>query len=302
MQVLKVGSGGADVRRIQVVLNQCMLQPNNQITRPPMRRIAEDGVFGGKTAAMVREFQRLNQLDQDGIVGPVTSYMLLPFIAFEVELAGRGQIRGRRDGQLVSASRFAARSRLTPARFGLNKARQSALIGDAEGDGGDADEAITVDLTVGSGNGNSFKPWFVLKPSEGKDAPEAEGTIAIESTVLRKKGFEFGGSLEFGRPLIAPTGTTWQWAGSISGSYTNIKTKGDTLSLKPIVDFSVKQGLLVGAGVGAEASIQLIDDLLELTVGGKVAVELDPHEGSIQVGPAVSAGLKFKWEVLRFGK
>ena len=190
MQVLKVGSGGADVRRIQVVLNQCMLQPNNQITRPPMRRIAEDGVFGGKTAAMVREFQRLNQLDQDGVVGPVTSYMLLPFITFEVALSGRGRIRGRRDGQLVSASRFAARPLFTPSRFGLSKAKQSALIGDADGDGGDADEAITVDLTVGSGNGNSFKPWFVLKPNEGKDAPEAEGTIAIESTVLRKKGFE----------------------------------------------------------------------------------------------------------------
>ena len=302
MQVLKVGSGGADVRRIQVVLNQCMLQPNNQITRPPMRRIAEDGVFGGKTAAMVREFQRLNQLDQDGVVGPVTSYMLLPFITFEVALSGRGRIGGRRDGQLVSASRFAARPLFTPSRFGLSKAKQSALIGDADGDGGDADEAITVDLTVGSGNGNSFKPWFVLKPNEGKDAPEAEGTIAIESTVLRKKGFEFGGSLEFSRPLIAPTGTTWQWTGSISGSYTNFKTNGDTFSLKPIVDISVKQGLLVGAGIGVEASVQLIDDLLELTVGGKVAVELDPHEGSIQVGPAVSAALKFKWEVLRFGK
>lgn len=302
MQVLKVGSGGADVRRIQVVLNQCMLQPNNQVTRPPMRRIAEDGVFGGKTAAMVREFQRLNQLDQDGVVGPVTSYMLLPFITFEVALSGRGRIGGRRDGQLVSASRFAARPLFTPSRFGLSKAKQSALIGDADGDGGDADEAITVDLTVGSGNGNSFKPWFVLKPNEGKDAPEAEGTIAIESTVLRKKGFEFGGSLEFSRPLIAPTGTTWQWTGSISGSYTNFKTNGDTFSLKPIVDISVKQGLLVGAGIGVEASVQLIDDLLELTVGGKVAVELDPHEGSIQVGPAVSAALKFKWEVLRFGK
>ena len=301
MQVLKVGSGGADVRRIQGVLNECMLQPNNQITRPPMRRIAEDGLFGEKTAAMVREFQRLNQLDQDGVIGPITSYMLLPYITFEAALSGRGRIRGRRDGQLVSASRFAARPLFTPARFGLSQARQSALIGDAEGDG-DEDEAITVDLTVGSGNGNSFKPWFVLKPNEGKDAPEAEGTIAIESTVLRKKGFEFGGSLEFSRPLIAPAETTWQWTGSISGSYTNIKSKGDIFSLKPIVDISVKKGLLVGTGIGIEASVQLIDDRLALTVGGKVALELDPHEGSIQVGPAVSVGLKFNWEVLRFKK
>ena len=64
----------------------------------------------------------------------------------------------------------------------------------------------------GSGDGNSFKPWFVLKPSEDSEGPEAEGTIAVESTVLRRKGFEFGGGLELCRPLIAQDGATWQWA------------------------------------------------------------------------------------------
>ncbi|MEO8027263.1 MAG: hypothetical protein ABI823_12360, partial [Bryobacteraceae bacterium] len=168
-------------------------------------------------------------------------------------------------------------------------------------DGGD-DEAITVDLTVGSGNGNSFKPWFVLKPNEDAEGQEAEGTIAVESTVLRQKGFEFGGSLEISRALIAPKESSWQWAGSISGSYTNIKSSDGTFSLTPIVDASVKEGLILGAGIGAEASVSLLDDKLTLTVGGKVAADLDPHEGSLQVGPAVSVGLKFKWEVIRFGK
>jgi hypothetical protein len=76
--------------------------------------------------------------------------------------------------------------------------------------------------------------------------------------MLRLKGFEFGGGLEFSRPLIAPAGAASQWAGTISGSYTNLKTNDGTFSLSPIVDLSVTRGLLLGAGVGAEASIQLV--------------------------------------------
>jgi peptidoglycan hydrolase-like protein with peptidoglycan-binding domain len=298
MQVLRIGSRGPDVRRVQQALNRCMLPPKNSFTSPPLKRLIEDESFGTKTQAMVREFQRLNQADPDGVVGPITSYLLLPFISFTAQFAGKGRIRGRRGGLDQVGGRLpAARVSFTgPSRVGAAKAKETVAGNDTE------DEGITVDVSVGSGNGNSFKPWFVLKPNNDSQAPEAEGTIGVDSTVLRLKGFEFGGGLEFSRPLIAPAGDTWQWAGTISGSYTNLKTKDGTLSLSPIVDLSVKQGLLLGAGVGAEASIQLIEDLLQLSVGGKVAAEVDPHDGSLQVGPAVSVGLKFKWEVVRFGK
>jgi hypothetical protein len=273
-----------------------MLPPKNSFTKPALARLIEDGTFGTKTLAMVKEFQRLNQVTIDGAVGPVTSYLLFPFIFFTATLDGKGRIRGRRGEPLV------ARPLLSRALFGAAKAKDAPSGGGGgKVGGGDDDEGITIDLTAGSGNGNSFKPWFVLKPNEENEAPEAEGTIGIESTVLRLKGFEFGGGLEFSKPLTAQGGV-WQWTGSITGAYTNIKTNDGVVTFSPIVDASVKQGLTLGAGIGAEASIHLLDDSLSLTVGGKLTAEVDPHEGSLQVGPAVSVGMKFKWDVVRFGK
>jgi hypothetical protein len=279
-----------------------MLPPGNKITIPAMKRLQEDESFGTNTQAMVREFQRLNQVNPDGVVGPITSYLIFPFISFTAQLAGKGRIRGRRGEQLVARPQAIRAPFGGFVRFGAAKAK--SVAGATTGSDSEEEEGITVDVTVGSGNGNSFKPWFVLKPSNDDDdkGPEAEGTIGVESTILRLKGFEFGGGLEFSRPLIVQGQPSWQWAGTISGSYTNIKTKDETLSLSPIVDVSVKQGLILGAGIGAEASIQIIDDTLQLSVGGKVAAEMDPHGGTLQVGGAVSVGLKFKFEVLRFGK
>ena len=287
MQTLRIGSRGREVTIVQEALNRVMLPPVNRLTRPPLAPLVPDGKFGGKTHAMVMEFQRLNQVSVDGAVGPITSYLLLPFISFTTELKGKGRIRGRR-GELPVAA--ALRRPLV---------RRVQFVS-ADGADGDDDEAITVDVTVGSGNGSSFKPWFVLKPEE-QEAPEAEGTVAINSTILRKKGFEFGGSLEFSRPMIAQSGP-WSWAGSISGTYTNLKTQDGLLSLSPVVDLSVKQGLQAGTGAGLEATIHLLDDKLNLTVGGKIAAEVDMNEGTVQVGPAIGVGMKLKFDFLRFGK
>ena len=296
MQTLRVGSRGREVAIVQEALNRVMVPPVNRLTRPPLAPLVPDGKFGGKTDAMVREFQRLNQVSIDGAVGPITSYLLLPFISFSTELQGKGRIRGRR-GELP-----VARSLVRRVQFiGVSAAKAKGLVSADGVDGGDDDdEAITVDVTVGSGNGSSFKPWFVLKPEE-QEAPEAEGTVAINSTILRKKGFEFGGSLEFSRPMIAESGP-WKWAGSISGSYTNLKTQDGLLSLSPVVDLSVKQGLQAGAGAGLEATIHLLDDKLNLTVGGKLAAEVDMDEGTVKVGPAIGVGMKLKFDFLRFGK
>ena len=303
MEVLRMGSRGRDVLLVQQALNRCMLPPKNKLTVPAMQRLQEDSAFGPKTLAMVREFQRLNQLGVDGVIGPITSYFLFPYIAFTAELVGKGRIRGRAGVPPVAARLSAIRGLAAGAGLrGASKAKESPPGGGSGAGDDDDEEDITVDVSVGSGNGNSFKPWFVLKPGEDAGGLEADGTIAVESTVLRKKGFEFGGGLEISRPLIAPAGTSWQWGGTITGTYTNLKTSDGTLSISPVMDLSVKQGLTLGAGVGIEASIQLLNDTLQLTVGGKVAAEVDPHEGALQVGPAVSVGLKFKFEVVRFGK
>lgn len=62
-RLLRQGSEGQDVRAVQDVLN-------HHIRRS--ERLKVDGIFGPKTEARVREFQKANGLTVDGIVGPNT--------------------------------------------------------------------------------------------------------------------------------------------------------------------------------------------------------------------------------------
>jgi peptidoglycan hydrolase-like protein with peptidoglycan-binding domain len=63
-RLLSFGSTGPDVKEVQAVLNQ----------RPPsaLAPLAVDGIFGPKTLARVKEFQRNKGLQVDGLVGPQT--------------------------------------------------------------------------------------------------------------------------------------------------------------------------------------------------------------------------------------
>lgn len=60
---LKLGSHGPEVKRLQDTLNR---------RYPLYSRLREDGVFGPRTAATVKEFQRRSGLHVDGIFGPKT--------------------------------------------------------------------------------------------------------------------------------------------------------------------------------------------------------------------------------------
>lgn len=59
---LAIGSTGADVRRLQILLVMIKSLDYQQI----------DGSFGAKTQAAVKSFQQGNNLVADGIVGPIT--------------------------------------------------------------------------------------------------------------------------------------------------------------------------------------------------------------------------------------
>jgi hypothetical protein len=276
-----------------------MLRPNNPFTNPPMRRLDEDGNFGPKTKAMVQEFQRLNEVKVDGIVGPVTSYLLMPYITFTAQLAGQGRIRGRSD-QAGLKQPLATRQPFTgPARSGTARAKEPVSGGKDEDT---AEEKLAFDVGVAPGFKREFKPWFVLKPNGEPEGGKSEATLTVEGTILRDKGIEFGGELEFSRRLAASGGSSWEWEGSLTGTYTNLKTKDGLLSLSPKVEQSIKQGLILGAAVGAEASVQLVNDRLELSVSGKLAGEWDPHNGSAHAGLELSAELKLKWDLTRFIK
>jgi peptidoglycan DL-endopeptidase CwlO len=62
---LSLGSIGFEVKQLQIALNK-LFQKN---TIP----LAEDGIFGIKTQARVKEFQSTKNLNIDGVVGPLTN-------------------------------------------------------------------------------------------------------------------------------------------------------------------------------------------------------------------------------------
>ncbi len=72
MVLLIQGSTGPDVKNLQTALNYHL--PN---AVPPL---VVDGIFGSQTRARVVQFQQLNRLKVDGIVGPETQRALLSFV------------------------------------------------------------------------------------------------------------------------------------------------------------------------------------------------------------------------------
>lgn len=62
-KLLKQGSKGTDVKKLQKALNKSV---------KPSPKLKEDGMFGGGTLAAVKAFQKKNKLKVDGLVGPNT--------------------------------------------------------------------------------------------------------------------------------------------------------------------------------------------------------------------------------------
>lgn len=70
--VLKIGSKGTAVLRLQQFLVKNFPAYRNSVGYMPRVMLAVDGDYGKQTAAWVREFQRRTGLSQDGIVGTKT--------------------------------------------------------------------------------------------------------------------------------------------------------------------------------------------------------------------------------------
>lgn len=68
MQLILVGSTGAVVKDIQVLLNHL---------KPIVPKLVEDGIFGSKTRSSVIKFQQPYELSADGIIGTQTGQALV---------------------------------------------------------------------------------------------------------------------------------------------------------------------------------------------------------------------------------
>ena len=76
---VRLGSYGPIVRQLQSNLN---------LGTSILAKLKEDGSFGGKTDARVREFQGQSKLTADGVVGPMTWQAVEEFLLKVTEMAG----------------------------------------------------------------------------------------------------------------------------------------------------------------------------------------------------------------------
>jgi peptidoglycan hydrolase-like protein with peptidoglycan-binding domain len=92
---VKLWSQGQTVRSLQQALNQVLA-----FLPPPL---AEDGMFGPKTLARVREFQKRTSLTVDGVMGPHSWNTMEMVLAGTLTLFGQALASG---AQLIEESPF----------------------------------------------------------------------------------------------------------------------------------------------------------------------------------------------------
>lgn len=113
-RTLSFGMTGTDVRNLQAALNYHLRPPKPPHTPPgaPRPPLETDGVFGPITDARVKEFQRLNHLVDDGIIGHVTRPLLTSTRSILVKIPV-STMRDRTDLGLGGVRSFAPISRFS---------------------------------------------------------------------------------------------------------------------------------------------------------------------------------------------
>ena len=72
-----IGGRGTDVISLQQALNLLAPKTGAALSGTRLAALVEDGIFGPKTEARVKEFQTLARLKSDGLVGALTSKSLM---------------------------------------------------------------------------------------------------------------------------------------------------------------------------------------------------------------------------------
>ena len=276
--VARLGQKSMAVKRIQEALNQRMLPPHNQITKPPLKRLEPDGDFGPLTDAMVREFQRLNRITIDGIVGPETRLHLFPFVKVDGLLTGRGQF---------GAVPVGARSTSL-----IGVAGRPRALGEVVRDG-DPSETKVVRFEPFVAAGTEFtltKPW---PPGSGS----AQQAVTFGAVLIRTPKLELTGELEASKALKPARGEKWEWEGGVKLTYEAVPKFGVISPLSPFASIKLPSPLPVSLGI--EAKLELLKDILDFTVDGEGAFGYDCRDdgGVVRAAAKVNLGLQFNLDI-----
>jgi len=85
---LSIGASGEYVKNLQCCLNRYFESLSNEQYMIPYSTLMITGYYGGKTKDCVACFQRINNLDDDGIAGPKTLQLLYDWICFDNDSRG----------------------------------------------------------------------------------------------------------------------------------------------------------------------------------------------------------------------
>jgi hypothetical protein len=258
-----------------------MLSPINEITKPPMARLDPDGNFGPKTKAMVKEFQLLNMIKDDGIVGPITRLHLFPYVKFSANLRARGQF-------LPYVPTGIMQRQGTPFGF-------QPVLDDKPKDEPDKPQGFRFELFIAKGVEVKLvreKGLVVWPPRFG----DAEQTITVGATLLRLGRLEVTGELEASKPLKPKRGDNWEWEGFVKASYEAVSPVGPVSPLSPFIQITPQSPLPGSAGI--EAKIEILKNILELSIDGQGSLGYDSDKGRVNSGVSVSGGLQFNLDIL----
>jgi hypothetical protein len=193
---------GPDVKAVQEALN-CRLHGSRQ-------RLAEDGIFGPLTQAAVQEFQRLNKLQPDSIVGPRTRAALFPLVSYACHIsASRAAGSSGQPGSVPGggAPPTFQPPKLTPLKLpSLNLPVPSLLSPTPAGFHLD-------NVQVQAGEQHTFSPFLQLHPPSPNPADAL--ILTVQGVFLRSsddRHLEITPGLQLGVPLSASASDGSNWS------------------------------------------------------------------------------------------
>jgi Putative peptidoglycan binding domain len=283
---LSLGSAGPDVKELQGLLNYHL--------RPPNIPLATDGQFGRLTDARVRQFQTVNQIHVDGIVGPETRSRL--FATITVRLNTR--VRLAKDQPIAVAAR-AARSSAFGGRVLLASAGDSLPAGAFPTASPSPSPTPTPHLhldnfQVQAGGQRTFSPWI------GPSSPSFDSlVVGAQATFLKVSD---GPHLELavgGQFALSPglSDGKYNAQGFFQITGADLLAPGRFHLFSPFAQVAFQSNFFplgsptVGLTAGNQLSFDIIKDKWMFFVQGALATNISLNDGTVSVSPQVIGGM-----------
>ena len=288
---LSLGSAGPDVKELQGLLNYHL--------RAPLIPLAPDGQFGRLTDARLRQFQTVNQIHVDGIVGPQTRSLL--YATITMRLNTRVSL-GK--GQPIAVAARAARSGAFGGRVLLASAGDSLPAGAfptaSPSPSAPPTPSLHLDnIQIQAGGQRTFTPWI------GPSSPSFDSLlVSAQATFLKVSDgphleLALGGQFAVS-PKLSDGKYNAQGFFQITGA--DLIAPGRFHLLSPFAQVSFQSNFFpfgsptVGLTAGNQLSFDIIKDRWMFFVQGALAANLSLNDGTASVSPQVIGGMTWQFD------